>query len=83
MQDFAAVLSKADLTIIAPIYAAREKNVYGYTPKTLADMISGAVGLDSFDEIKEYLKTEVREGDVILTMGAGDVTELAASLTSK
>ena len=46
-------------------------------------MINGAVGFESFEEIKEYLKTEVREGDVILTMGAGDITELATLLTNK
>lgn len=83
MHEFAKVLQTADVVVVAPIYSAREKNIYGYSPKTLADLISGAVGFDSFDEIKEYLKTEVREGDVILTMGAGDITELATMLVEK
>lgn len=80
MDDFAAVLSKAENVIIADIYAAREKNIYDISSKDLADKIPGAKYMGSFEEIEEYLKSVLNENDIILTVGAGDVFKIGENL---
>ncbi len=62
--------------ILADIYAAREENVFGVSSKALADRIDGAVYLESFEEIAHYLRSELRDGDMLIVMGAGDIIKL-------
>ncbi len=80
MDDFAAVLKKTENLIIADIYAAREKNIYGISSKDLADKISGAIYMESFEKIEEYLKNTLKEGDLFITVGAGNVFEIGERL---
>ena len=78
--EFVNVLSKADNVIIADIYAAREIDTGIVSSKMLADAIEGAVYLDSFDKIEEYIRQNASEGDVVLTVGAGDVVKIGERL---
>ena len=71
-EEFVSALSLADELILAPIYAAREQNTYGVCSEDLAQKIDGARVIDDFDAIGALLAREVREKDLVLTMGAGN-----------
>lgn len=73
--EFAASFDGVKL-ILADIYAARETNVYGVSSEALAKRIEGAVYLPSFDAIAEYLRAELKDGDMLIVMGAGDIIKL-------
>lgn len=76
LDDFAEALKAADVCILADIYAAREVNTWGVTTDQLAALIPGAEAIHSFAGIVERIRSMARPGDIILTMGAGDVTTL-------
>ena len=78
--EFAAALGKADLPILCDIYAARETDTLGVSSELLAKATRGAVYMESFDRIADYLREHARAGDLILTMGAGDIAKLAGLL---
>ena len=78
--DFVSALSKFDRVIVTDIYAAREKNTIGISSKSIADKIDGAKYISEFDTISDYLKENVSKGDIVITMGAGTVTELSEFL---
>ena len=72
--DFVASFTKADRVIFADIYAAREKNVYGVSSALLAEKVGArATFAESFAAIAEMLDRELRDGDVVIIMGAGDI----------
>lgn len=79
--DFAAVLSEFDEAVIADIYAARERNVYGVTSEMLAESVKNGRYIKSFDEIEKHLKSISEADTLILTMGAGRMNEIAARIT--
>lgn len=87
MDDFADALMAADRLILADIYAAREKNTFGVSSADLADRINekggNAVYLDSFEKIKSLIRDEVQDGDLLITMGAGNVVEIGNQLLSE
>ena len=80
MSEFVDVLSRVENLIITKVYAAREKDVLGVNAKTLADNIPGCLYIDSFDKIEEYLKDNVKENDLVVTVGAGDVFKIGEDL---
>ena len=66
------------LMIISDIYAARETDTLGVSSEKLANAIGErAIYMKTFDEIAAYLAKEAKDGDLILTMGAGDVYKIA------
>ena len=77
--DFAEAFGKTDVLILAEIYAAREKNIYKISSAQLAEKIrEGHPGKEvlfmaDFDEISAYVKEHARPGDMVITMGAGDI----------
>lgn len=71
--DFVGQLKKPDVVVLAEIYAARERNTIGISSKDLQDRIPGADYCATLPEITEYLKRIAQPGDVILTVGAGDI----------
>ena len=83
IDGFAESLSIADCVLVCDIYAAREENVYGVSPEKLADMIDGARAVHGFDEPAEILKRELKDGDVAIIMGAGDVWKVFERLDLK
>ena len=81
LDDFAKSLSKAENVIITDIYAAREKDTGLVTSKDLADKIDGSLYIKTFDEIAQYIKKNVSKGDVVITMGAGNVCDIGSMIT--
>ena len=78
--DFVRELKKADVVVLAEIYAARERNTVGISSRDLAAEIPGAVYCETLPQVTEYLKDIAREGDVILTVGAGDIFRAGEAL---
>lgn len=82
-EEFASAFSDADQVLVAPIYAAREKDDGSVSSAMLAKRIRehgvDASAPESFQAIEELLK-EANEGDVIMTMGAGDIYKIADNI---
>ena len=81
--EFVDALRLCDKAILAPIYAAREQNTIGIYSSDIAKEVSGAVSLDSFEEIEKYLRENAKNGDLIITMGAGNINSIGYSLVEK
>ncbi|MBR2476892.1 MAG: UDP-N-acetylmuramate--L-alanine ligase [Clostridia bacterium] len=81
--DFATALADAENLVIADIYAAREKDTGLVHAKDLADAIDGAVYISGFENIAEYFTQNAKAGDIILTMGAGDIFKVGEILLNK
>ena len=79
-QDFVAELKKADVLLLAEIYAARERNTVGISSADLAAQIPGAIYCETLPEVTGKLRSLIREGDVVLTMGAGDIFRAGEAL---
>jgi len=77
LNDFASSFNDADFVIVADIYAAREKDTGEINSRILAEEINrvsgNAVYMSDFHSIASYIKDNVSPGDVVITMGAGDV----------
>ena len=71
--DFVRELKKPDLVVLAEIYAAREHNTVGISPRDLAAKVSGAAYCATLPQVSAVLKSIAKPGDVILTVGAGDI----------
>lgn len=78
--DFVQQLRRPDMTILAEIYAARERNTIGISSKDISDLIDNSMYFDSFDEIVKTLRWTAAPGDIILTVGAGDVYKVGERL---
>ncbi|WP_017414820.1 UDP-N-acetylmuramate--L-alanine ligase [Clostridium tunisiense] len=79
-KDFVECFHGVDELILADIYAAREKDTGIVSSITLGDAIRAtgvkALNFHSFEEIVSYLKENLKEGDLLLTIGAGDVNKV-------
>ncbi|MBE6734847.1 MAG: UDP-N-acetylmuramate--L-alanine ligase [Ruminococcaceae bacterium] len=73
LDDFATALSIPDEAIISEILAVREINTYGIESRDLGVKIEGAKCIDTFEDITEYIKNTAEEGDLVLTLGGGNV----------
>lgn len=80
--DFITELGRADLVFLAEIYAAREKNTVGISSKDLADRIPGAVFNPTFEDIEKQICSVAKKGDIILTVGAGDIYKVGEKLAA-
>lgn len=84
LDEFAQALLLADEVILADIYAAREVNTIGITSQDLADKIREAGGrvhyIPSFDEIETFILENCVPGDLLITMGAGDIVKVGEKL---
>ena len=81
-RDFVTQLQRPDLTILAEIYAARETNTLGISSASLAKEIPGSIFRPTFDEIETILRASVQPGDLVLTVGAGDVFQIGEHLAA-
>jgi UDP-N-acetylmuramate--alanine ligase len=81
--DFVQELSNADITILTDIYAARETNTLGVSSKDLADAIPCGEYCPTFADVETRLKELAKPGDLILTVGAGELYKVAESLASQ
>ena len=84
LEDFAKALLNFDNIIVLDIYAARETNTYGISSKDLVDKIRSlgktASYIPDFEECVNYLKDNVQENDIVMTLGAGTVTKIGPML---
>jgi UDP-N-acetylmuramate--alanine ligase len=80
-QEFASALRTADVAMVAPIFAAREKPIDGVSARMIAEAETGIEFLDrSNGEIFNQLRRRLGPNDIFITMGAGDVHEIAEML---
>ena len=78
--DFVRELKKADVVVLAEIYAARERNTIGISSADLANEIPGSVYCETLPQVTAFLAENVRPGDVVLTVGAGDIFRAGEAL---
>ena len=87
LTDFAKSLSLADRVVLTDIYAAREKNTLGITSLDLLQELdklgTKSYYFPSFDEIENFLLENCESGDLLITMGAGDVVKIGDELLGK
>ena len=81
--DFVRELKKPDVVVLAEIYAARERNTVGISSADLARQIPDAVYCETLPQVTQCLKELAQEGDVILTVGAGDIFRAGEALFDK
>ena len=87
MKDFAKALSLADKVVLADIYASRETDTLGISSKNLLEELK-SLGCEcyyfpSFDEIENFLLQNCINGDLLITMGAGDIVQVGEHLLGK
>ena len=83
LDEFARVLQIADFTVLSEIMGSREKNTYHIYARDLAAKIPGCVWFPEFPEIADYVAERARPGDLILTLGCGDVNKCAHMIVEK
>ena len=83
LDDFAKVLSIADKCVVSAIMGSREVNTIGIKATDLSSKIPGAVQLDTFDEICDYVCENAEEGDLVITLGCGDVYKVARMMCNR
>lgn len=77
LDEFAEALSIADKVVLTEIMGSREKNTYNIYAKDLAEKIDGCVWYPTFEEVAQHVVDNVREGDLVITTGCGDVYKVA------
>ena len=86
-EEFAQTLSLADEVVLADIYAARETDTLGVSSKMLAnrlhEMGTKTHYFADFEQIEKFLYEQCVHGDLLITMGAGDVVKIGESLLGK
>ncbi len=78
--DFVRELRKPDVVVLAEIYAARERNTIGISSRDLLKELPNAVYCETLPEVTEHLRSIAQSGDVILTVGAGDIYRAGEAL---
>jgi len=78
--DFVSELGRADIAFLAEIYAARENNDIGITSEDLANAVPGAKCFNEFPVLASEIAAVAREGDIIITVGAGDIYKVGEEL---
>ena len=81
LNDFAEALSNFDHVIITDIYAARESNTYGVSSEDIAERLNRSRKgnchyIANFDQIVDFIKENAKPKDIVLTLGAGNITDL-------
>lgn len=79
-EQFVEELQVPDVLVLAEIYAARERNTLNIHSSDLAARIPGALCFDTLPEVSAYLRSIARPGDIILTVGAGDIYKAGESI---
>jgi UDP-N-acetylmuramate--alanine ligase len=84
LDDFARVLSVADHVVLTPIMGSREREEdYTVRTKDLADKIADSVCVDTFDEVAAYVLANAQPGDLVLTLGCGDIYKAAKLMAAQ
>jgi len=77
LDEFAQALKIPQRAVMSAIMGGREHNTYGVETKDLAEKIPGSVWFETFEEITDYVMRNAQEGDLVITMGCGDVYKCA------
>lgn len=85
LEQFATAFVACDQLILTDIYAASEEPIPGVSSEMLAEKIKATTGqevlyIPSPEKIEDYLEKEIQEGDLIMTVGAGDGYKIAEAL---
>ena len=89
LDDFSTAFDEADKIVLAEIYAAREKNIYKISSKTLMNKIKEkdpskeVYFFKEFEEIANFVYNNAEDGDLIITMGAGDIYKVGEMILEK
>ena len=83
MDDFARVLKIPQHVVMTEIMGSREINTYGVYTSQLAEKIPGSVWFNTFDEVVDYVAENAKEGDLVITLGCGDIYKAAKKLVEK
>lgn len=83
LDDFAAVLQIPDKCVVSAIMGSREVNTIGIKASDLADKIPNSVQLDTFEEICDYVLANAQEGDLVITLGCGDIYKAARMMVNR
>ncbi|HEX9500325.1 MAG TPA: UDP-N-acetylmuramate--L-alanine ligase [Thermoanaerobaculia bacterium] len=80
-REFGEALTVADVALVAPIYAAREKPIEGISSRLIADAVEGVEFIDGDNAaITNLMREFLKPNDVFVTLGAGDVNEISEAL---
>ncbi len=83
LNEFAEALPIADMVVLSEIMGSREKNTVGIYSKDLAEKIPGCVWFPTFEEIAEYVCSIAEPGDLVITLGCGDIYKAAKLILKK
>ena len=87
--EFADAFQDADVIVLAKIYAAREKDIYEISSEKLAKEIrrvhpdKEVYYFDTLEEIADFVRNNAEEGDLAITMGAGDIYKVGEMIIGK
>ncbi len=81
--DFVQVLKIPSKVVMSEIMGSREINTYGVYTSQLAEQIPGSVWFDGFEEIADYVVKNAEKGDLIITLGCGDIYKAAKIMIEK
>lgn len=81
--EFIEALSIADKVILTPIMGSREVNTYGIKSEQIAEKLSDAVVVDGFSNIADKIIETAKDGDIVITMGGGDIYKAAHIVQEK
>ncbi|MBR5923049.1 MAG: UDP-N-acetylmuramate--L-alanine ligase [Clostridia bacterium] len=76
-------LSIADKVFLTPIVASREENIYGVSSEDIAGALDGGRVIADYDELASEMAAAAEDGDIIITMGAGDIFKVGAKILEK
>lgn len=83
LDDFADVLKLADITVLTPILGSREVDDGSIHSADLAAKLPGSVLVDSLEAAADWVKQNAREGDLVITLGCGDVYKASKMMVAE
>ncbi len=83
LQAFADALSLADTAIVSEIMGSREVNNWNVKATQITDLMANGIYIPTFEEICDYILTNAKPGDLIITMGGGNVYRCARMIAEK
>lgn len=81
--EFVKALSIADEIILTPIMGSREVNTYGIYSEDLQKELKNSIIIDGFEKIKDYILENYHEGDLVITMGCGDIYKVCRLISEE
>lgn len=83
MDDFVRVLQIPDHCVMTEIMGSREVNTIGVYTSQMAEQIPGSVWFNTFDEVVDYTLSHAKPGDLIITLGCGDIYKAAKQMVKR